>query len=155
MNIFILDYDIEKCAQYHCDKHVSKMILEHAQLICSVYHLTGISEVSPYKLTHKNHPCAIWARASLDNFAYLYNLTEALQDEYCYRYGKVHKSWLAIKDLPVPDLPSNGLTPFARAIADERIKSIPDAVEAYREYYRVHKRDIVTWKFRGEPDWWA
>jgi hypothetical protein len=28
MNIFFLDYDVKKCAQYHVDKHVVKMILE-------------------------------------------------------------------------------------------------------------------------------
>lgn len=28
MNIFILDWDVKKCAQYHNDKHVVKMILE-------------------------------------------------------------------------------------------------------------------------------
>jgi len=31
LNIFYLDCDIKKCAQYHCDKHVAKMILEYAQ----------------------------------------------------------------------------------------------------------------------------
>jgi len=28
MNIFVLDTDTKKCAQYHNDKHVIKMILE-------------------------------------------------------------------------------------------------------------------------------
>jgi len=28
MNIFLLDKNPEKCAKYHCDKHVVKMILE-------------------------------------------------------------------------------------------------------------------------------
>lgn len=31
MNIFILDNDIQKCVEYHCDKHVVKMILEYCQ----------------------------------------------------------------------------------------------------------------------------
>ncbi|SER70381.1 hypothetical protein SAMN05421690_10568 [Nitrosomonas sp. Nm51] len=35
MNIFVLDLDIKKCAQYDCDQHVSKMILESAQLLCT------------------------------------------------------------------------------------------------------------------------
>lgn len=33
MNIFVLDLDITKCAEYHCDKHVVKMILETTQLL--------------------------------------------------------------------------------------------------------------------------
>ena len=28
MNIFVLDNDPRQCAEYHCDKHVVKMILE-------------------------------------------------------------------------------------------------------------------------------
>jgi len=28
MNIFVLDYNPKKAAEYHCDKHVVKMILE-------------------------------------------------------------------------------------------------------------------------------
>jgi hypothetical protein len=32
MNIFYLDEDPKICAQYHCDKHVVKMIIEYAQL---------------------------------------------------------------------------------------------------------------------------
>ena len=38
MNIFILDSNHEKCAQYHCDKHVPKMILETAQIMSTVMH---------------------------------------------------------------------------------------------------------------------
>ena len=33
MNLFYLDEDLDKCAEYHVDKHVNKMILEAAQLI--------------------------------------------------------------------------------------------------------------------------
>ena len=40
MNIFFLDTDTKKCAEYHCDKHVVKMILETAQLLCGVHHVT-------------------------------------------------------------------------------------------------------------------
>jgi hypothetical protein len=41
MNIFFLDFDTEKCAKYHCDKHVVKMILETAQLLCGVHWVIG------------------------------------------------------------------------------------------------------------------
>ena len=59
MNIFVLDQNIEKCAKYHCDKHVIKMILESAQMLSSVVRIQGFD--IGYKLTHKNHPCSIWA----------------------------------------------------------------------------------------------
>ena len=38
MNIFILDKNPKKAAEYHCDKHVIKMILETSQLLCSVFY---------------------------------------------------------------------------------------------------------------------
>ena len=36
MNLFYLDEDLDKCAEYHVDKHVNKMILEAAQILCTV-----------------------------------------------------------------------------------------------------------------------
>ena len=35
MNLFYLDSDHDTCAEYHVDKHVNKMQLEAAQLICT------------------------------------------------------------------------------------------------------------------------
>ena len=92
MNIFFLDFDVKKCAVYHCDKHVVKMILETAQLLCGVHHVVELQYEIPYKLSHKNHPCAIWSRESLSNYLYLCELGLALCEEYTYRYGKRHKS---------------------------------------------------------------
>ena len=100
MNIFILDYDVKKCAQYHVDKHVVKMILETSQILCGVHHMSLLEPYRlptstldiPYKLSHKNHPCSIWSRESLTNYLYLCELGLELCVEYTYRYGKRHKS---------------------------------------------------------------
>ena len=35
MNIFYVDQDPVKAAQMMCDKHIIKMILESAQMLCS------------------------------------------------------------------------------------------------------------------------
>ena len=35
MNLFYLDEDFEKCAEAHVDKHIVKMPLEIAQLMCT------------------------------------------------------------------------------------------------------------------------
>ena len=53
MNIFFLDYDVVKCAKYHCDKHVVKMILETAQLLCGAHHVTNSKLDIPYKISQK------------------------------------------------------------------------------------------------------
>ena len=58
MNIFVLDDNPKLCAMVHCDKHVVKMILETAQMICTKHHLViGHDYDIPYKSTHVNYPC--------------------------------------------------------------------------------------------------
>lgn len=150
MNIFVLDRDIKTCAQYHCDKHVVKMILEYAQLLSSVHRVAG--DNIGYELTHKNHPCAIWARTSRENYDWLMELSLEVGDEYTYRYNKVHKSIGVIESLPYPDLTSIGLTEFPKCVADD-LKVIPDVVEAYREYYRRDKAYFCKWTGREVPLW--
>ena len=46
MNIFFLSFDPEECAEFHCDKHVLKMILEYAQLLSTAHRvLDGIQMI--------------------------------------------------------------------------------------------------------------
>lgn len=154
MNIFLLDTDTRKCAQYHCDKHVVKMILETAQLLCGVHHMTDqVTDQVPYKLSHKNHPCAIWSRESLFNYLYLCDLGLELCREYTYRYGKRHKSQDVIEWCIVnkPNIVDKGFTEPARAMPDEyKVDSI---VESYRNYYIGEKSKIAVWKNREIPEW--
>ena len=154
MNIFILDKDVKKNAQYHCDKHVVKMILETAQLLCGVHHMTNqVNDQVPYKLSHKNHPCAIWSRESLTNYLYLCELGLALCDEYTHRYGKRHKSEQVISWCidNKPNILDKGLTEFAKAMPDEyKVESV---VESYRNYYLGAKKEFATWKLREVPKW--
>ncbi len=69
MNIFALDTDPVTCAQYHCDKHVIKMILESVQMLSTTCSILGAE--APYKPTHANHPCTKWVRESWENFGWL------------------------------------------------------------------------------------
>lgn len=159
MNIFVLDYNPQVAAEYHCDKHVVKMILESAQILCSVHHKNGNSDV-PYKLTHANHPCTIWAGESKQNYLWLTELAEALNDEYIFRfsysdtYTKVdnHKSYDVIANLPDIELPDIGLTRFSEAMP-EYCKISEDTVINYREYYRKEKSHILKYTNTKTPDW--
>ena len=90
MNIFALDQNPRKCAEYHNDKHVVKMILETAQLLCGTHWIEG--NQAPYKLSHKNHPSAIWTRECIENYSWLCELGIELSKEYTHRYNKKHKS---------------------------------------------------------------
>lgn len=154
MNIFYLSSDLKKCAQYHCDKHVVKMILEYAQLLSTACRESGLD--MGYKTTHKNHPCAIWARSSEDNFIWLADLAWELNKEWQYRYehpaSKNHKSWDVISTLELPSLPKLGLTEFPQCMPDE-FKVLNNPIAAYRNYYQGSKAEIATWKKRNKP-WW-
>lgn len=154
MNIFVLDTDTKKCAKYHNDKHVVKMILEYAQLLCGAHHMTESKYEIPYKLSHKNHPSAIWTRECVENYIWLCDLGLDLCEEYTYRYGKRHKSqdiieWALVHKPKIKT--NNDITPFALAMPDEC--KIGDAVESYRTYYMVDKRKIANWKNRETPEW--
>ena len=153
MNIFVLDNDHQKCAEYHCDKHTVKMILEYAQILSTNVRIANDCEAG-YKITHRNHPCTIWARQSLSNWLWLKKLSFHLNEEYKYRYGHVrnHKSYDVIESLPAPNIPDVGLTPFAQAMPDY-CKS-DDAVDPYPRYYILEKKDIVNWKKRNLPNWY-
>jgi hypothetical protein len=154
MNIFVLDKDTKKCAVYHNDKHVVKMILEYAQLLCGAHHMTESKYEIPYKLSHKNHPSAIWTRECIENYIWLCDLGLELCEEYTYRYGKRHKTqdvieWALLHNPKIKT--NNDITPFALAMPDEC--KIGDAVESYRTYYMVEKRTIANWKNRETPEW--
>ena len=154
MNIFFLDFDTKKCAQYHCDKHVVKMILETAQLLCGTHWVIG--NEAPYKLSHKNHPCSIWVRESLSNYLYLCDLGLELCKEYTYRYGRRHKSqdvieWCLINK---PNIQDVDFTSPPLAMGDE-FKIGNDVIESYRNYYKESKSKIVSWKNREKPEWFS
>lgn len=152
MNIFILDTNIRTCARYHADQHVVKMILESAQMLCTVVNQNG--GASPYKSTHTRHPCTLWAGASLSNWKWLYRLAKALNDEYRYRYRRTtdHKSAGIVKALSPPLIDDIGLTEFAQAVPE--IYRVPgDAVKAYRRFYIKEKSSFAKWTRRKEPIW--
>ena len=151
MNIFALDRNPEMAANYHCDKHVLKMIIETAQLLSNSHHLTG--KAGPYKLTHKNHPCSIWVLESLSNYRWLVKMGKALASEYTKRYGKIHKVQAVIELLEAnePQIKDIGLTDFKQAMPDEYKDK--DSIIAYRKYYIGDKSRFAKWKNNKIPDW--
>ena len=153
MNIFFLHKEAKIAAQYHCDKHVVKMILETAQLLCTAHWVSG-SE-APYKMVHKNHPCSKWVRESLTNYLLLCELGLELCKEYTYRYGKRHKSELIIEwcILNKPNILDKGFTTPPMAMPNEYKTS--SVIESYRNYYIGAKSKFATWKNRETPYWFT
>jgi len=154
MNIFILDRDIRTCARYHADQHVIKMILESAQMLCTIVNRSGGS--APYKSTHLNHPCTLWAGRSLSNWLWLQRLALALNDEYRYRYRKSvdHKSAVIVRELPPPAIEDLGLTEFAQ-VMPEQYRVPGDGVLAYRKFYLKEKVRFAAWTRRRPPRWFV
>lgn len=149
MNIFILDDSPAIAARMLCDKHVVKMILESAQLLCTVY---GVG--APYKPTHKNHPCTKWVRESQQNYDWLCAHAHEMCAEYERRYKKIHKSKAVISFCSVlSTLPNVGLTQFAQAMPDQYKNN--SAVTAYRNYYIGEKSKFAVWKHCAQPNWWV
>jgi hypothetical protein len=154
MNIFVLDRDITRCAQAHCDRHVTKMILESVQMLCTALDSKGFE--TPYKPTHRHHPCVHWVAESWDNFTWLADLADALNAEYRFRYSRQrdHASIAALDRIRRLEYESRGLTEFAQAMPEE-YKVPGDAVTAYRQFYLGEKAPFASWTRRPEPDWWV
>lgn len=167
MNLFILSLNFAECAQFMFDKHISKMMLEAVQMLCTAIHLIDPSldiDERLYKPTHKNHPVSIWIRESQANFIWTLNMIDAMHSEWKYRYNhpveKIHKCYdMAMYlsyILPSEDrFPYTELTPFAQAMPDEYKQT--DSVEAYRSYYQSPpKQSIASWKYpRNIPEWYV
>ena len=171
MNLFVLSLLFTECVEAMFDKHISKMILESAQMLCTVKRVIDSEEavkqaekdIHLYKISHLNHPVTIWMRQSLDNYLWTCHLVKAMHEEWKYRYDhpadKIHSSFAVVQYLtthaPAADkFPTTGLTEFAQAMP-EQYKVSGDAVAAYRNYYMSDdKRRIASWKKRGAPNWW-
>ena len=157
MNIFYLDRDPVVAAQMQCDKHVVKMILESAQMLCTAHRvLDGDSYadlIGMYKMAHKNHPSTIWVRTCDENYEWLWNHMDALMKEYTYRYGKhhaterlIHTLWQYPYNIPVGDFtsPPQCMPDYCKG---------DDTVSAYQTYYIEEKSYFATWKNRETPEW--
>ena len=175
MNIFYLSEDPVQCAKWHCDKHVTKMIIEYAQLLSTAHrvldgeHVKVISNSGKrmvsnwklddssdnvfYKVAHVSHPSNIWVRQSGHHYIYLWRLWHNLCLEYTERYDKTHMTWKKLRSyisiLP-QNIPDNGFKEPPQCMPDE-CKEI-SAVKAYRKFYKAHKREFATWKTQV-PSW--
>lgn len=158
MNIFVLDTDPRTAAQYHCDTHVVKMILETTQILCTVRHMAGNPVHDGYKPTHQHHPCTRWAAESAANYNWLHRLLFWLHIEYDHRYcGKTHASSSML--FPLLTFPTGtrllgSRPPFVFAGPDSCIR--PTIVESYRALYRLKQTTMkvpMRWTNRPRPEW--
>ena len=164
MNIFLLNVDPAQCARDHCDKHVVKMIVESAQMLCTAHHVIGnkdfCKEYDLYRPTHINHPQNIWIREHSANYHFLYDLFLALGDEYTRRYGRTHKTIQRLGYILVVLPDKIAASPNTRPIWETFPLCMPDyckigePVLSYRKYYINEKRHIAKWRNGCQPMWW-
>ena len=181
MNIFFLDFDPQKCAQMHNNKHTIKMIIEYCQLMSTAHRVIDGTEYtelttngrrikrwrlgdereqSLMKASHINHPSAIWCRKNLSNYLWLYNMWVHLLDEYTYRYGKIHacarlKETLRFSPTKIA---IGEFFPPTPAMPDD-IKIPGNSLASYHNYYNISKRGFASWQgkinSRPTPTWYT
>ena len=183
MNIFYVDRDPVKAAQMMSDKHIVKMILESAQMLCTA---KRVLDGTPYEDKTKNgrkikrwrlenpneeaiiykagwlrHPSTQWVMKSAYNYIWLYKHMIAMNDEYKLRYNHT-KDHLAVQKLgELLRQPPKNIN--VRAIGTDATPAMPDecivpgdSVASYRKYYIMKKVRFATWKAPSKmPDWFA
>lgn len=166
MNIFVTNDCPFKSAIALDDKRVVKMVLESTQMLCTAINEYGGK--TPYKSTHKNHPCNVWVRQNRANFAWLFKHAIALSNEYKHRYGRQHKCTnilVSIIEKNLFDLLPNTeyrLYSFVNCAAHKGkgldFKSIQPTVEAYKQYLNSRWSTDVRepkWTNREPPKWFT
>ena len=128
MNLFFLDVDPKKCAIYHCDKHVVKMILELVQMMYTAHHKLETPKdklpVNYYRPFNPQHQTAVWIRLCVENYTYAAKVAVHLAEEYTFRYNRVHSCefharWLSEN---LPDFSKNINLPYQ--FSKKKVKSI-------------------------------
>ena len=177
MNVFYIDRDPKLCAEWAVDSHCVKMILESAQLLSTAHRLldgveytdktkTGRNvkrwrlpddrDTKLYSATHINHPSAVWARESNNKYNWLWCYLYEHCKEYTYRYGKIHKveqsGLMKALQTPPHNIPIDYFMQPPSAMDPKYVIS-DNAVENYRNYYKVGKAHLHKWKNRQPPAW--
>lgn len=175
MNIFVLDNDPRVAANYMCNKHVVKMIVESCQLMSTAHHVLDGQVISRtakngrkfgtyehvrpgfkfLRCTMINHPCTIWTRSSKQAYYWLWEHTNELLKVYRSRYDKIH-AYDDMMQYSLIHAPRNisgcTMAPFAQAMPDQYKRE--DAVEAYRAYYIGEKSRFAVWPDNQTPKWY-
>jgi hypothetical protein len=184
MNVYVLDEDPKKAAEYHCDIHAKSEILTCVQMLSSVHWLALLIEEPeencnfitkrsaqnylenkyhvghprrpPYKMTHLEIPIIKWIASNKKNYLWVVELLKNLDIEFQKRYKKKHKSALHINWLE-KNIPS------CCEEDDEPIKflnNVPEdfildnVVESYRNYYKKGKTKIAVWDRSENKPYW-
>jgi hypothetical protein len=163
MQVFILSRDHEKRAEYHCDVHINKQLIEAAQILNTALHNNGArDDLVFYQPTHEHHPWVKWAADRHASWQWLHNHAVCLAAEFTDRMdANEHKTDEQMKQYwdgrtasirhAIGD--DGDRTSFPLAMDDEYVHE-GDPVRSYREYYVAEKvpQDWCSWR-NSVPDW--
>ena len=182
MNIFYLDKNPNTAAKMMCDKHIIKMILESAQMLCTAKRVldgklymaktkngrnikrwrldNDNEEATIYKAGWLGHPSTQWVLKSAYNYNWLYNHMIALNEEYKLRWQKtknhisIDKLGMLLKD-PPKNAPINVIGTDATPAMPDHCKIPNDVVGSYRKYYILEKIRFAKWEKPNAimPEW--
>jgi hypothetical protein len=179
MNVFYLDDDPVTAAAWLCDQHVSKMILESAQMMCTAIRMHMGLEDTPreelpeelkflYKKAHPKHGSTIWVGECFRNFQWLFSHVVQMHSQHKHRFGTRHKSFRVAREawfflvnkraehkFILPER-NNKITPPYMAFGPEleHLKDPSDPVGSYRKFYVADKAKFATWTNSEPPHWW-
>ena len=180
MNIFYLHNDPKQCAEWHVDKHVSKMLVEYAQLMSTAHRVLDGEEYTAYsknnrkvkrwrlsnpneentiyKACHVNHSSAIWVRQSVAHYKWLYDLWCELYKEFQLRYENEHLSYTLLHE--ILKTPPKNIADTSFVEPPQAMKEFPqcmvedDSISAYRNFYIEAKKGFANWRNREVPYWY-
>lgn len=138
------------------------MLLESAQMLATALlahnappeALPETQQGNPYKATHRNHPCSIWARETRENYLWLVDHAEALHAEFKTAYGREH--WVGQFITRLRDssrfIPQGDLTAFANCSLYKGGDTVQQYRQTMKEKWAVDVRP-PDWKNRSKPEW--
>lgn len=153
MNIFYTNKCPKQAAREHCKVHTRKMIVEYAQLLSTAHHVLDEEPLEGiYKLTHKNHPSAIWVREDILHYQWTLNCALELCRIYHKYSGKEHATLAKLELLKQhpKSIPCKCFKepPVAAPDKFRAIKIFEGSCKAYQQYLRSK---FEEWQSRDKP----
>lgn len=155
MNLFVTDLDPAIAATHLDDKRLRKMVLETAQMLCTVGWKDG--GAMPYKPTHSNHPVVL-AMDDINNFRWVCRYFHELACEYELRFNKQHASYITVRPYIYFPIELHSTT-FANCARNNSLNldftrlPVPLSYRAYLSARWAQDKLPPIWTGRTPPDW--
>lgn len=161
MNLFFIESTPEDCARSYVDKHVTKIMLEATQMLCTAARRHGFAQEHLYKETYPRHPMTIWVGDSSEHFMWTLTHAQALYAEYLRRYQnrttyrRLRLALATVKAMSVTivrSIPDHSWHRPPQCMPDQY--KAADYRTAYRLYYAIGKEHLHAWRAPAKKPGW-